>query len=142
MMLDKLWRLEWQSTTMRAHNRTIERLKRAKASQDEIEGATQNAMWENGTFRDEIEGAKSSRLISQANRLGLPTPKYNFDESAENPEWDSGYPGKRYLSRTAQSELQSRIRQEKKESREVIAFWIKDIRFGSRTSLCLCLPRW
>lgn len=128
MILDELWRLEWQSTrTMRAHDRTIKSLKQRKASRDEIESATQEASWDHDTFRDEIESTKSFRLIVRANRLGLPTPHFNVDKVDEDETWERGYTAGAYLTRTAQPDLRSRIRQEEKERREAWAFWVKDI---------------
>jgi hypothetical protein len=51
----------------------------------------------------------------------------DIDEHAKNNEWARGYTGTIYLSRTGQSALRSRIRQEEKERREAIAFWVKDV---------------
>jgi hypothetical protein len=135
MIFDKLWRLErLLARVKRAHNREIKRLKRMKTTgelktTEELEIATQDAMWENDTLLDEIESIKGFRLIDRANRLGLPTPRFRptDDEADEGGTWERGYTGTYYPSRAAQADLRSRIRQEEKERREVIAFWIKDI---------------
>jgi hypothetical protein len=128
VILDKLWRLEWQiARTMRVHDRTIKRLKQRKASSEEIEMEAQEASWDSDTIRDEIESIKSFHLIGRAIRLGLPTPRFKAVEADEDETWERGITGKYYLSRAAQTELRSRIRLEKKEQREVTAFWVKDV---------------
>jgi hypothetical protein len=105
----------------------MELLKQRKASREEMEGATQETVFESDTLVDTIESLKSHHLLGRANRLGLPTPRFSADESNENETWARAYTGGYYLSRAAQSDLRSRIRLEEKERRETTAFWVKDI---------------
>ena len=134
MILDKLWRLDWQSKRCtRALRRDIKRLKQSQAGRDQIEAAIQDTVWERDTLLDEIQGTKSFYLIGQANRLGLPTPprfRLSPDDAElpyEDGPWERGYTSTYCLSRTAQFDLRSRIRLEKKERLEVITSWVKDI---------------
>jgi hypothetical protein len=62
----------------------------------------------------------------RANRLGRPTPDFNIDYEEEDETWEHGYTGA-YLSRAAQSDLRRLIRQEEKEHRDALAFWVKDV---------------
>jgi hypothetical protein len=131
MILDKLWRLEWQlARSSRGHARNRKLLQERKASREELVSAGEDANWAHDTIRHLIEGEKSSRLFRRADRLGLPTPRYRFDksdESVENEAWERGYTGISYLSRAAQFDLRSQIRQEKKARRDDIVSWIRDI---------------
>jgi hypothetical protein len=125
MVFDELWRLERQlAGTWRSHRRNMELLKQKKAGAKEMALAMHEATLESDTLVDTIESIKSSRLLGRANRLSLPTAHFKADE---DETWVCGYTGGRYLSRTAQSDLRSRIRQEEKERREAWAFWVKDI---------------
>jgi hypothetical protein len=131
MILDKLWQLEWQlAWSRRLHARKRKLLEKRKASREELISAGEDAHWAQDTIRHLIEGEKSSRLISRANRLGMPTPLYKTNEAnefGEDAAWEVGYTGIPYLNRAAQFDLRGRIRQEEKEHREVRAFWVKDI---------------
>jgi len=134
MIFDELWRLERQlGVRQRARSRTLKRLRQEPGSggiailSAREKPAWQEAGWEIDALRDEIERSNASRLIRRANRLGLPTPAFNVKESIDGETWERGITGSYHLTRTAQADLRSRIRLEKKERREALAFWVKDI---------------
>jgi hypothetical protein len=131
MIFDKLWKLERQlEASKQEHMKNHKLLKDRKASQEEMVSAGEDASWKTNTLRHLIEGEKGSRLLRQADRLGLPTPRYKgnaSDESDENEAWEVGYTGIAYLSRAAQFALRNEIRIEKKARRDEIVSWIRDI---------------
>jgi hypothetical protein len=117
VIFDELWRLEWRlARTERAHRRPM------NVPMEEMESVREKAMRKVNTLKHLIESTKSSRLLSRANRLGLPTPDFNMDYEDEDETWESGH-----LTRTEQSDLRSRISVEEKERREAVAFWVKDV---------------
>jgi hypothetical protein len=108
----------------RACARDVERPTQKGASQDEIQGILQDASFETDMAQEQIQIILSAPLFHDANRLGIPGPRYTDPDS---DQWEQGHNGQIYLSLKGQSELRSRIRQEEKERREATAFWVKDI---------------
>jgi hypothetical protein len=110
--------------TRRGYDWDVERLTQNGASQDEIQGLLQNASFETDMAQEQIQIILSAGLFHEANRLGIPGPRYT---DLDSDQWEQGHNGQIYLSLKGQSELRSRIRQEEKERREATAFWVKDI---------------
>lgn len=108
----------------RDYDRDVERLTQKGASHDEIHGLLQEASFETDMAQEQIQIVLSARLFHEANRLGIPSPRYTDPDS---DLWEQSHNGQVYLSLKGQSELRSRIRQEQKERREATAFWVKDI---------------
>lgn len=108
----------------RAYDRDVEHLRQKGASQDEIQGLLQDASFETDMAQEQIQIILSARLFHEANRLGIPSPRYT---DAGSDLWEQAHNGQIYLSVKGQSYLRSSIRQEEKERREATAFWVKDI---------------
>ncbi len=106
---------------------------RKTGNQDKIEKVKYNASSELGLLDDEISELITDRLISRAQRVYVPIPKKPIPEEGEmhpeNEHWEQNELGNWHLKTKGISEVRNLIRQEEKERREKIAFWIS-ILFG------------
>lgn len=108
----------------RSYDRDVESLTQKGESQDEIQSILQNTAFETDMAQEQIQIILSARLFHEANRLGIPSPRYTDPDS---DLWERSYRGQVYLSFKGQPELRSSIRKEKKERWEARALILKDI---------------
>lgn len=80
--------------------------------------------FETNMAQEQIQIILSARLFHEANRLGIPSPRYTDPDS---DLWERSHEGQVYLSFKGQSELRSSIRAENKERWEARASILKDI---------------
>ena|SRR5712671_225895 len=118
-----LWKLRLRQ---RKSNRIFNQL--VRESGKPVAECTNEQWYEDGVLNDvDIDGqekkAISDELYHQAQRLYLPTPR--FDDGAK---WDSDgalYSPTRFLTPEAMTELRSAIRKERAERRAVVESWLK-----------------
>jgi hypothetical protein len=108
----------------RAYDRDLESLTQKGASPDEKLGILEDAAFETDMAQEQIQIILSARLFHEANRLGIPSPRYTDPDS---DLWERSHKGQVYLSIKGQSELRSSIRAENKERWEARASILKDI---------------
>ncbi len=78
-----------------AYDRDVERLTQKGASQDEIQGILQDAAFEIDMAQEQIQIILSARLFHEANRLGIPSPRYIDPDS---DLWERSHNRQVYLS--------------------------------------------
>lgn len=118
--------------TKEKYSKEIEETRKT-GNRDKIEEVKYYASSELGMLDDEISELITDRLISRAQKLYVPIPKKPIPEAGEvrpeNEHWEQNELGNWHLKTKGIAEIRNLIRQEEKESREKIAFWISII-FG------------
>lgn len=74
----------------RSYDRDVESLTQKGESQDEIQSILQNAAFETDMAQEQIQIILSARLFHEANRLGIPSPRYTDPDSNL---WERSYRG-------------------------------------------------
>ncbi|MGH9432928.1 MAG: hypothetical protein ACRD3T_15440 [Terriglobia bacterium] len=124
MIFDALWKAHRERRKCnKLYRRLIENAEREKNS-EEVETLCLEAMHERDVINEKINLLESSRIQEEAERLGIPIPKYSLDSEA----WEKGLRNdKVYLSLKAKGELRSQIRREKRERIEYWTLIVKDL---------------
>jgi hypothetical protein len=109
-----------KARTLKAFSRDIAAAREKKASADEIYKIRSGENFEVTMIDESIYGAHTGFLVTQANRLIVPAPK--FDDETKWSESDTL--GVRYLTPAGINELRAAIRAERKLRREALLMWL------------------
>jgi len=136
MIFDELARLQRQRKRLsRTFDPLIAKAQKEKRQED-LQGLLSEFFFERDLINDTINCLETRRLQSKAEDLGIPVPRYE----AESESWQKGFqPNVVFLSDKARHELSCQIREEKRQRREEITAWIRDLLLPVITVLAMVI---
>lgn len=105
--------------TNKIYSTLINKAKKAKKPQDEIESLISEMFMETGTIEEEINSLISRKWVQKAEKLYLPVPSYG-DEGC----WQTGdYTQRRFLTPNGIRQIRSLTREEISAQRKIMLDW-------------------
>lgn len=138
----RLWRLQAaRRKNSRMHDRELKKLKRAKASSDEIDAILADYSFEDDVIENDLMLLRSRHLVATASGLFIPIPENDEISKAWVPAQDGS--GRRHLTLEAQSDLAAEIRKERSGRSERFRLWLAGLTglVGAATGLAALLLR-
>jgi histidinol phosphatase-like enzyme len=121
MIFDELWRQQRACRkSEKFYKKAIQKLLKA-GKQKEAQEMEEEASFIVGDCHRDLGFAVTRAIVKEAQYLRVPLPEYSDKES-----WDNFY-GYWTLNPKAYDDLRKRIRQERKERREIWISWVKDV---------------
>ena len=117
-MFDALWRAQRARRNLdKFYSRSVTKAAREKNYEKERTLAAEH-MFERDLVTDRIDSLETTAIMEEAERVGIPVPKYSPDSEA----WEKGcQPDRVHLGRKFVHDLRTQIR---KERRERIEYWV------------------
>ena len=106
--------------TSKLYDNLIDKAKKEKKTQDEIDSLIGEMFAETGIIEEEIKSILSRKWIQKAEKLMLPIPDYDDDEC-----WEKGdYTQYRFLKAKGITKIRNLVREENSAQRKGILDWV------------------
>jgi hypothetical protein len=106
--------------TSKLYDNLIDKAKKEKKTQDEIDSLIGEMFAETGIIEEEIKSILSRKWIQKAEKLMLPIPDYDDDEC-----WEKGvYTQSRFLKAKGITKIRNLVREENSAQRKGILDWV------------------